>query len=82
MSKYAIMWLFLILNCVLVFLAINPWIDKWQGQAIAVLIFEVLFIIITGVPVLLYQMIKLKKTFMQSVRDAVDTVLDFLSGFA
>ena len=81
MKKAGILLVFVLVNAALLFLALNPWITTWQGQAQMVLIIEVIFLVIIGLPVLLYQMIVRKKTFRQSLSDSLDTVLDFLSGF-
>ena len=81
MKKAGILLIFVLVNAALLVLALNPWITTWQGQAQMVLIIEVIFLVIIGLPVLLYQMIVRKKTFRQSLSDSLDTVLDFLSGF-
>ena len=81
MKKAGILLIFVLVNAALLVLALNPWITTWQGQAQMVLIIEVIFLVIVGLPVLLYQMIVRKKTFRQSLSDSLDTVLDFLSGF-
>ncbi len=81
MKKTGILWIFVLINAALLFLALNPWITTWQGQAQMVLIIEVVFLVVIGIPVLLYQMIYKKKSFRQSLSDSLDAVLDFLSGF-
>ncbi len=81
MKKAGILWIFALINAALLFLALNPWITTWQGQALAVLVIEVALLVVIGIPVLLYQMIFKKKTFRQSLSDSLGAVMDFLSGF-
>ncbi len=81
MKKTGIICIFVLINAALLVLAVNPWITTWQGQALTVLIIEVVFLVVIGIPVLLYQMIFKKKTFRQSLSESLDAVLDFLSGF-
>ncbi len=81
MKKTGILCIFVLINTTLLVLALNPWITTWQGQALMVLIIEAVFLVVIGIPVLLYQMIYRKKTFRQSLSDSLDAVLDFLSGF-
>ncbi len=81
MKKTGILCIFVLINAALLVLALNPWITTWQGQALMVLIIEAVFLVVIGIPVLLYQMIYRKKTFRQSLSDSLDAVLDFLSGF-
>ncbi len=82
MKRFTIITIFILVNLTLLFLLVNPWITQWQGQAIGVMAIEVVLLLIIGIPATLYQMIKKKKTFKQSVTDSFDAVLDFLSGFA
>ena len=81
MKKTGILCIFVLINTTLLVLALNPWITTWQGQALMVLIIEAVFLVVIGIPALLYQMIYRKKTFRQSLSDSLDAVLDFLSGF-
>ncbi len=81
MKKTGILCIFVLINAALLVLALNPWITTWQGQALMVLIIEAVFLVVIGIPVLLYQLIYRKKTFRQSLSDSLDAVLDFLSGF-
>ena len=81
MKKTGILCIFVLINAALLVLALNPWITTWQGQALMVLIIEAVFLVVIGIPALLYQMIYRKKTFRQSLSDSLDAVLDFLSGF-
>ena len=81
MKKNNIIIVFLIINALILFFALNPWITNWSDHGILVLIFEVVLIIIIGIPVLLYQMIRNRKTLRQSFSDSLNAVLDFLSSF-
>jgi hypothetical protein len=82
MARTAVLVLFTGLNLVLLCLALNPWLQVWRDQAIRVLLFEGLFMLLVGVPVLGHQMIIRKKTFRQSVTDSIDAVLGMLAGFS
>lgn len=81
MKKNSILIAFLIINSLILFFAVNPWITNWRDHGILILILEVVFVIIIGIPVLLYQMIRNKKTFKQSLSDSLNAILDFLSSF-
>ena len=81
MRKVSIVGVFLILNVSILFLVLNPWATKWQGQGILILVLEGAFLLLIGIPVLLHQMIRKKKTFKQSLSDSLEAVLNFLSGF-
>lgn len=61
MKKNSIFVAFLIINALIFFFALNPWITKWKDRSIAVLIFEAVFIFIISIPVVLYQMIQKKR---------------------
>jgi hypothetical protein len=69
-------------NLLLLFLAFNPWLDAWAGQALTVIVIELVLLAVVGLPVVLYQVVIRKKTFRQSVRDSVEAVMDFLTGAA
>lgn len=73
--------LWIIVNVVAFFLALNPWITGWSSQAAALLIFEILFLIVIGLPVFLYYFLRRKNAFSQSISDSLETVLDFLAGW-
>lgn len=80
MKRVNIFTVFLLCNAVLVFLIVNPWVTQWHGQAIGVVAIEIALLFFIGIPIILYQMIRLKKTLRQSLSDSLDAVLDFLSG--
>ena len=80
MRKFSIFTPFILCNTVLVFLLINPWLTNWHGQAISIMAIEIALLFLIGIPITLYQMIRLKKKLRQSLSDSLDTVLDFLSG--
>ena len=80
MRKFSIFTPFILCNAVLVFLLINPWLTNWHGQAISIMAIEIVLLFLIGIPITLYQMIRLKKKLRQSLSDSLDTVLDFLSG--
>jgi hypothetical protein len=75
-SIFAVLFLF---NTVAIFCAFNPWILDWQAQGITVLLFEAAFSILIALPVLLYQVIRHKKSFKQSFSDSVKAVMAFAS---
>ena len=79
MKRFSIFIVFLTINALIVFFALNPWITDWRDQGILILVFEAVFIVIIGIPVFLYQMIRKKKTFRQSLSGSLDAVLDFIS---
>jgi Flp pilus assembly protein TadB len=72
---------FLTINALILFFALNPWITDWRDHGILILVFEAVFIFIIGIPVFLYQMIRKKRTFKQSLSGSLDAVLDFISNF-
>lgn len=80
MAKVWTYGIVIIINLLLLFFAINPWIETWSEQAIMVLILEVALLVVVGLPVILFQVFVRKKTFKQSVRDSIETVMDFLAG--
>lgn len=76
------LWIVLVVNLLLLFLAFNPWFDAWAGQAIAVVVIELVLLVVVGLPVVLYQVVIRKKTWRQSIRDSIEAVMDFLTGAA
>ena len=81
MLKTGILGLFLLANAVAMFCAFNPWIPDWENQGLTVLAFEAVFFLLIGVPVLLYQVFRGKKSFKQSVSDSVKAIMEFVSSF-
>lgn len=81
LGKNGIVITFLAINALIIFFALNPWLSNWRAKSLVVLIFEVVFLLVIGIPILLYQMIWRKKTFTQSLSDSLNAVLDFLSNF-
>jgi Flp pilus assembly protein TadB len=79
MKRVSIFIVFLTITALIIFFALNPWITDWRDQGILILVFEAVFIVIIGIPVFLYQMIRKKKTFRQSLSGSLDAVLDFIS---
>jgi hypothetical protein len=71
----------LAVNLLLLFFAFNPWLDEWAGQALMVIVIELALLVVVGLPLVLYQVVIRKKTLRQSVRDSVETVMDFLCPF-
>ena len=82
MARVWSLWVVLAVNLFLLFFAFNPWLDAWAGQAMGVIVIELVLLIVVGLPMVLYQVVIRKKTFRQSVRDSVEAVMDFLTGAA
>jgi hypothetical protein len=80
MARVWSLWVVLTVNLLLLFFAFNPWLDAWAGQAVAVIVMELVLLAVVGLPVVLYQVVIGKKTVGQSVRDSVEAVMDFLTG--
>lgn len=55
MTRIRIFIVFLVINTLVLFLALNPWVTDWQDQGNLILVFDALFLIIIGIPILLYQ---------------------------
>ena len=73
--------IFLAVNAVAIFCAVNPWFQDWHNAGIVVLVVEAAFLILIGLPAVCYQMIWHKKTLKQSLNDSVKYVLDLVSYF-
>lgn len=69
-----------VINVLLLFFAFNPWIEEWTSEALVALALELIFLLLVGVPVFLYQFIGRKKPFGRSVRDSVEAIMDFVTG--
>ena len=82
MTRVWTLWIVAGINVLLLFFAFNPWLDTWSGQAVAVLAIEVLVLVFIGLPVIIYQVVIQKKGFRQSARDAIEAVMDFVTGAA
>ena len=80
MTRVWTLWIVIGVNVLFLFLAFNPWLDTWSGQAVAVLVIELLVLVIVGLPAIFYQMAIQKKSFRQSARDAIEAVMDFVTG--
>ena len=81
MIRGGILGLFLLLNLVALFCALNPWVTSWQAQGTIVLLLEAVLLVVIGVPAIIYQMIRKKKSFRQSLSDTVKAVIDFIANF-
>jgi len=79
MKRISIFIVFLTITALILFFALNPWITDWRDHGILILVFEAVFIFIIGIPVFLYQMIRKKKKFRQSLSGSLDAALDFIS---
>ena len=77
----SVLTIFLVVNAVAIFCAVNPWFQDWQNAGIVVLVTEAAFLLLIGLPSVFYQMIRKKKTFKQSLNDSVKSVLDLVSYF-
>lgn len=82
MTRVWTLWIVISVNVLLLFFAFNPWLDTWSGQAVSVLVIEALVLVGIGLPAVIYQMVIQKKGFKQSVRDAIEVVMDFVTGAA
>ena len=82
MARVWSLWVVLAVNLLLLFFAFNPWLDAWAGQAVTVILIELVLLVVVGLPIVLYQVVIRKKTLRQSVRDSVEAVMDFLTGAA
>ena len=60
-AKIGICGLFLVVNAVALFCALNPWTSAWQAQAITVLVVEAVLVGVIGLPAIIYQMVWRKK---------------------
>ena len=81
MLKAGILGILMLANGVALFCALNPWLESWRDQGHLFFLFEAAFLVLVGVPVLIYQMVWKGKSFRQSLSDSVQVVLDFLSHF-
>ena len=79
--KTGIVGLFLLLNAVVVFSAVNPWVTDWRAQGITVLVVEAAFLLLIGLPSVAYEVFWKKKTFRKSLSDSVEPIMGWLSYF-
>ena len=79
--KSSIWWVFLLANGVALIGVLNPSLPAWQTAATLFLVLEAVFMLLVGLPVFLYHFLGKKKPFHQSVKDAIESVLSFLSGW-
>lgn len=77
----SVLTIFLAVNAVAIFCAVNPWFQGWQNAGIVLLVVEAVFLLLIGLPSVFYQMIWKKKTLKQSLNDSVKYVLDLVSYF-
>jgi len=77
--RTGILGVFLLANAIAAFCVFNPWITEWRELGITFLIFEVVFVVVIGLPVLLYQTVWKRKSLKTSLSDSVKAVMDFLS---
>lgn len=80
MTRVWTLWIVTGVNVLLLFFAFNPWLDTWSGEAVAVVVIEALLLVVIGLPAVVYQMAVRKKSFKQSVRDAIEAVMDIVAG--
>lgn len=80
MTRVWTLWIVVGVNALLLFFAFNPWLETWSRQAVAVLAIEALLLVVIGLPAVVYQMTVRKKSFKQSVRDAIEAVMDIVAG--
>lgn len=73
---------FVLVNVGLPFPALNPWIVRWQGEALLVLFVEVALIPLLVVPVVAFQMLVRTRTFRESLSVAVSVLGDMLAGIS
>lgn len=67
-------------NAALLFLAFNPWLDRWSGEALAALVIEAAGVVVVGLPMVLFQIVVGGKPPGRALRDAVEAVMDVLTG--
>lgn len=82
MTRVWTLWIVAGINVLLLFFAFNPWLEAWSGQAVAVLAIEALVLVVIWLPAIIYQIVIQKKSLRQSVRDAIEAVMDFVTGAA
>ena len=63
--KTGILGLFLLTNTVALFCALNFWTPNWQQAGITVLVIEVVFLLLIGLPLFLHQMIWKRKSSLR-----------------
>lgn len=80
MTRVWTFWIVIGVNALLLFFAFNPWLDTWSGEAVRALVIEALVLVVIGLPAIIYQMVIQKKSFRQSVRDAIETMMDLVTG--
>ncbi len=81
MLKTSIIGIFIAVNAVALFCALNPWVEEWQRSGITVLVFEGLFLLVIGLPAMAYQMLFKGKSARQSMSDSVKAVMEMLAHF-
>ena len=77
-----VLWVWLLINAVALFLMVTPWFADWASQATVLLILEAVFFIVVGLPIFLHHFCRKNKPFKRSLSDSVQSVLDFLAGWA
>lgn len=73
--------IFLLVNLVALFCAINPWFPQYQSQGVTILVVETIGVLVIGLPLILFQIIVKKQTFREALHKSVETVLNFISSF-
>ncbi|MEW5725883.1 MAG: hypothetical protein AB1896_22430 [Thermodesulfobacteriota bacterium] len=80
--KTGIFGVALLANAAALFCLINPWFEQWRGQGLVFLIVEAAAAVLIGGPVLFYYFVRKKKSLGESLRETVDIILNFVSGWA
>lgn len=73
---------FVLINVVLLFCLLNPWVTDWRGEASLVLVVEAVLGVVAFVPIFLYHLVREHKSVGQSATDTIDNLMDFLAGWA
>ena len=79
--RRSVLAIWILTNAVALILLVNPWFTTWRTQAAVLLILELVFLVVIGLPVFLYHFVRKKRPIGQSLSDSVETVLDFLTGW-
>jgi hypothetical protein len=81
MMKNGIFAIVLLINGVAFFCLFNPWIETWRSQALVLLVVEAASAAVIGGPVFCYHFFYQKKPLRLSLKDTLETIMDFLAGW-